>query len=158
VAALSGFGVAIELPDGWDCHIYSRSIYGNDAAGGTRAAIHAGSFPLPDNRGDFGSGAVEAMADDDVFLVLLEYDPACTQQPLFAADGPPAALDPGAFSSTVLQRALPGQAGSQAFFSTSGRAFCLYVVLGQLALRDQLVERANRVIETIRVSRENSSG
>ena len=91
------------------------------------------------------------MGSEDVLIVLLEYDPACTAQPLFQSEGPPGALEAEAFSPTVLQRSLPGQAGSQSFFSTGGRAFCLYVVLGQFANRSRLVPVANRVLARIAV-------
>jgi hypothetical protein len=146
VGRLSGFGVSVELPSGWDARLYGR-----DLGGPARAALHAGTFPLPNERGDFGSGAVELMGDDDVFVVLLEYDPASVDQALFSAAGQPRALASEAFSASVLQRALPGQAGAQTFFAASGRAFCLYVVLGQLANRYRLVERANDVIGAIRI-------
>jgi hypothetical protein len=91
------------------------------------------------------------MGDDDVLVVLLEYDPASVDQALFSATGQPQALDPDSFSSTVLQRALPGQAGFQTFFAANGRAFCLYVVLGQLANRNRLVALANGVVGAIRI-------
>ena len=146
MATLTGLGLRVELPGGWDGRIYGREV-----AGGTRAALHAGTFPLPGERGDFGSGAVDVMGSEDVLIVLLEYDPACTAQPLFQAEGPPGALEAEAFSPTVLQRSLPGQAGSQSFFSTGGRAFCLYVVLGQFANRSRLVPVANRVLARIAV-------
>lgn len=146
MTVLAGFGVAVDLPDGWD-----GRIYGRDVGGTTRAALHAGTFALPNERGDFGSGAVELMGEQDVFVVLLEYDPARTGQALFLADGAPAELYPGSFSPSVLQRSLPGHAGSQTFFRTGGRAFCLYAVVGQFANRERLVPLANQVVRSIRV-------
>ncbi len=146
MAGLTGFGLSIDLPIGWDGRLYSR-----DDGASARAALHAATFPLPNERGDFGSGAVELMGRNDVLVVLLEYDRAQTAQPLFAGQGAPAALDPAAFSPGALQRSRPGQAGAQAFFSAAGRAFCLYVVLGNFAARDGLVALANQVVGAIRI-------
>ncbi len=143
---LSGYGVAVDVPSGWDARLYSRGE-GESA----RAALHAATFPLPEDRGDFGSGAVETMGGGDVLVVLLEYDRAQTSQPLFAFPGVPARLDPASFSPALLQRTLPGQAGAQAFFSAEGRAFCLYVVIGRFADRDRLVALANQVVSAVRV-------
>ncbi len=147
MAELTGYGVSVELPNGWDARLYSRG--GPDAP---RAALHAATFPLPNERGDFGSGAVEMMGGDDVLVVLLEYDRAQTSQPLFASAGAPTALDPAAFSPGALQRSRAGQAGAQAFFNANGRAFCLYAVIGRSADRDRLVAVANRVVAGIRIA------
>jgi hypothetical protein len=60
-------------------------------------------------------------------------------------------LTPDLFSPFALQRLIPGQAGTQQFFTTGGRAFCLYVVLGSFANRYSLVSRANSVLATLQV-------
>ncbi|MDQ3573515.1 MAG: hypothetical protein M3404_01090 [Actinomycetota bacterium] len=54
-------------------------------------------------------------------------------------------------SPSSLQRTLPGQAGSQVFFSASGRAFCLYVVLGGYDNAQRLISLVNTVLGTIRI-------
>lgn len=146
MATLNGYGVTVDLPAGWDGRIYTR-----DVGGAARAAVHAATFPLPAQRGDFGAGAVEMMGGGDVFVVLLEYDPAQTGQPLFQAQSQPAAFSPGAYSPNVLQRAIAGQAGAQAFFAAGARAFCLYVVLGRYRNRDELAAVANEVIGAIHI-------
>jgi hypothetical protein len=55
------------------------------------------------------------------------------------------------FSPTAMPRAVPGRTAAQWFFSTGGRAFCLYVVLGSHRERDALLPLANTVVRTIRV-------
>ena len=146
MAGLSGYGIAVDVPAGWDAR-----IYGCGDGASCRAALHAATFPLPEKRGDFGSGAVEIMGRGDVLVVLLEYDRTRTEPPLFASQGVPAAIDPGTFSPSALQRALPNQAGAQAFFTAEGRAFCLYAVLGNSRDREGLAALANQVIGAIRV-------
>jgi hypothetical protein len=146
MARLTEYGVSVDLPSGWDGRIYTR-----DVGGQARAAVHAGTFPLPAQRGDFGAGAVETMGGGDVFVVLLEYDPAQTGQPLFQSQSQPSAFSTAAYSPNMLQRAIAGQAGAQAFFAAGGRAFCLYVVLGSFGNREKLAAVANEVISAIRI-------
>lgn len=146
MTTLSSYGLSVELPAGWDGRIYAR-----ETPAGTRAALHAGTFPLPTDRGDFGSGAVELMGEEDVLVVLLEYDPVMVEQALFEAEGVPGGVEPWEFSSTVLQRSIPGHAGAQSFFRAKGRTFCLYTVVGQVAHRGRLAARASEVIASITV-------
>lgn len=145
---LVGQRLALQLPPGWDGHIYRRAP--TDQAK-TFAVLHAANFPLPPDRGDFGSNAVEAMGPDHVLVVLFEYDPASASTALFSKQGAPSALDPKQFSPNSLQRALPGQAGTQVFFSEQGRALCLYVVLGSYANRSNLVALVNSVLQSLTI-------
>jgi hypothetical protein len=55
------------------------------------------------------------------------------------------------FAPNALQRRLPGQLGVQRFFTSNGRAFCLYVVLGSARFAPQLVEEAHRVLDNVAV-------
>jgi hypothetical protein len=50
-----------------------------------------------------------------------------------------------------LQRTIVGQAGVQRFFTVQGRAFCVYSVIGAVANRVALTDRANQVIGSFRV-------
>jgi hypothetical protein len=131
-----GFGIDADLPRGWEGGLRSAPPE-PPAPGEARTmsvsappVLHAGTFPLPVDRGDFGSGAVETMREGDTFVALVEYDRDEADTPLFAARGLPRRLDPRRFDQRSLQRSLPGQAGYQTFFTEGGRAFCLYVVLG----------------------------
>jgi len=150
MARVSALGVQVDLPTGWDARIYRRQATG---AATTHAILHAASFPLPLERGDYGSGAVEIMGADDVLVLLLEQHPGSAGTPLYAAEGVPGPFAAGDFSRDGLQRALPGQAGAQRFFSVNGRAWTLYVVLGSYAGRDRLVPIVNDVVATLGVGR-----
>jgi hypothetical protein len=152
---LAAFGLAVDLPAGWEGRLRRRHP---EPGASTHAVLHAATFPLPAERGDYGGGAVEAMGDDDVFVALFEHDPAAAGSPLFAHAGPPV-VDPASFRPTALQRMLPGQSGWQRFFTDGGRAFCLYVVLGSHARRAVLAPRADAVVRTLSVrSRRTDSG
>lgn len=148
---LSGMGIGLDLPQGWDGRIAPRdpgtARLPAGAAPPTGGALaHVANFPLPPTRGDFGSGAVEIMSGSDVLMVLLEYGRESASTALFATPGPPRQLAPDAFSSRALQRTIQGQAGLQMFFTASGRPFCLYVVLGSYNDRSRLVPMVNTVL------------
>jgi hypothetical protein len=109
------------------------------------------TFPLPDDIGDFGSGAVTLMSPQDVFACLFEYGPESVGTALFSQQGRPAALAPDDFSPVRLRRGLVGQSGTQWFFTEAGRPFSLYAVLGSHALREALVPRVNALIASLTV-------
>jgi hypothetical protein len=115
------------------------------------ALAHLGNFPLPPDRGDFGSGAVDQMLARDAFVALLEYEPASAGTALFAHRGLPRNLAGADFSRASLQRTIEGQAGTQVFFNEAGRAFCLYVVLGAATQAIRVVPQVNRVLEDIEI-------
>lgn len=149
MSRLDRAGIGVELPIGWE-----GSISGGDfrlLADGARqpTVLHLGSFPLPVERGSFGSGAVEVMSTRDIFIALFEYGPDSVGTALFAAEGIPRTLQARQFDRNALQRALPGQSGLQQFFTHRGRAFCLYVVLGSHIDRADLVHQVNAVLDSL---------
>jgi hypothetical protein len=159
MTALVDGGISVELPDGWDGQIRAAGQGRHEAraagaaepasASGTRV-LHAASFALPPDRGDYGSGAVELMGGSDVLVCLLEHEPEVAGTALFARQGIPR-LEPSMFSPQTMQRALPGMAGTQHFFQLAGRAFCLYVVVGSWRTRAPLVRTADRVASSIQI-------
>ncbi len=150
-------GIEVAVPRGWDAEIYRREgdFTGQAAAdaGALRPVVHLGTFPLPTGRGDFGSGAVEIMNQDDLLVVLFEYGRESVGTPLFARSGIPrvAAAD---FGPNNMQRPIAGQSGAQYFFNQSGRAFCLYVVLGAHARRNELVPEVNQLLAGLTIDPE----
>ncbi len=154
--------LGVSLPAGWDGRISIRRDGATDklvSATGTGVfaarsypVVHLANFGLPEDRGDFGSGAVELMGDHDIFIVLFEHEPASAQTALFRADGMPRTVDRREFDPSNLRRGIAGQSGYQAFFHEQGRAFCLYVVLGAHARRARLVPILNRVLGTVTIS------
>ncbi len=155
MADLRAHGIGVGLPAGWDGRISVRrdgtpqlAVSATGTRVGTlqaRPVLHVANFGLPNDRGDFGSGAVELMGDGDVFVVLFEHGPEAVGTALFRSVGLPAPA-PGEFDPYNCRRGIPGQSAYQAFFQESGRAFCLYVVLGSHAHRHKLVPMVNRVL------------
>jgi hypothetical protein len=161
VAELTGHGVTLDVPSGWDGRIVRRpqqgeastADSGSAAPSGatTHAVVQLASVALPSTIADFGGGVVEQLGVHDVLVVLFEYNPASAGTRLFSGRGLPRALEANAFSPNVLQRRLRGQAGTQVFCTEAGRPFSLYIVLGSYENRTELVPMVNQVLETIRV-------
>ena len=80
-------GVVGGVPrDGWDARIYRRpqTDHGED----NHPILHAANFPLPAERGDYGSGAVDRMRGDDVLVVLIEFGTDSAGTALFSQGSP----------------------------------------------------------------------
>lgn len=166
VMKLQSHGITTDLPAGWEGRITVRNSpttvdrsLGADRAGpvghpGETAwpVAHLGNFPLPEHRGDFGSGAVDVMTDQDVLVVLAEYGPECAGTALFKHKGLPTNLTPAMFSASALQRVVPGQAGCQVFFTVANRAFCCYTVLGRQSNASRLLPQAQATLAATRIS------
>lgn len=146
---IAGLGFDVAVPSGWDVQITARAPREDDAS--DQPVVHAANFPLPNDRGDFGSGAVDIMTNEHVFVSLLEYDPSEASSALFALEGMPRRLKTKEFGRNRLQRAIPGQSGYQKFFNEGGRAFCLYIVLGNHDRRTDLVPVAERLLAGVRL-------
>jgi hypothetical protein len=149
MASISAHGIEAALPDGFEGRIFVRAVTGNEV---TYPVAHFATFPLPTDVGDFGSGAVTQMASNDIFVALFEYGPASSGTRLFARRGMPRFLATDNFKPTVLRRGIPGQSGTQWFFTEADRPFTLYVVLGSHALRGSLVPRVNVLLGSVKVA------
>ena len=152
-------GVSIDVPDGWEAELAwaegspSPSDFSRFAKSGGRVVAHLANFVMPAERGDYGSGAVETMDANAVFMALLEFDQSSRPGALFASrKGLPVDLHSRDFSPDQLQRRLPGQSGLQRFFTVRERRFVLYVVIGSHRRREVLAPEANRLLRRISIS------
>lgn len=145
---LQAHGITAALPGGFEGQILRRPA---SAGVVTMPVAQFATFPLPAGVGDFGGGAVDLMGTSDIFAVLFEYGPESLGTALFARSGMPRQLGPLDFRPFTLRRGLPGQSGTQWFFTEAGRAFTLYVVLGSHVQRRQLLPRVNALLQGITV-------
>lgn len=153
-------GIEADLPAGFDGRIFRRAATGGAR---TRAVAHLASFALPASVADFGGGAVERMGPGDVLVILFEYGPESLGTRLFARPGMPRRLRPGDFRRTLLRRGIPGQAGTQWFFTEAARPFTLYAVVAEAGVdagraaavvgRAAAVGKVNAVLAGIRFDR-----
>ena len=159
---INAHGMTVNVPAGWEGRIFRRKEAGEVRTAevpGAEAPVGEHTFPLaqfatvplPVDAADYGSDVVESLGPGDVFVVLKEFAPEEGSSALFARAGLPRALDPEAFNPGTLQRTLPGQAGQQIFFNEGGRAFCLYVVIGDFRRRGELVSAVNRVLAQVKI-------
>lgn len=151
MSRLTRAGIGVEVPTGWEGSIAGGDFRLLDDGASEPTVMHLGSFPLPVERGSFGSGAVELMSNRDVFMVLFEYGDDSVGTALFESEGIPRNLQARQFDRNALQRALPGQSGLQQFFTHRGRAFCLYVVLGSHIDRADLLPQVNAVLDSLEI-------
>lgn len=145
---LAAHGLNVALRPGWEGRILRRHTETEHET--TYSVVHLATFPLPEARGDFGAGVTELMRSPDIFVVLFEYGPESLGSPMFRAEGIPR-LTADQFSSTRLQRPLPGQLGCQLFFTEGDRPFCLYVVAGSRAYLPRIVGEVNVVLEGLEI-------
>lgn len=157
-ARLRASGVELAVPRGWDA-AFARRPAGPSAPGSaTRAAaednvlLHAATFPLPPVRGDYGSGALDSMGPDGVFVSLMEMGPSQPGARLFGLPVLPR-LDPRDFSPASLQRPQRDQTGAQYFLTLAERPFGLFVVLGSHDRRAALVPVARELLAGLTVVR-----
>jgi hypothetical protein len=154
---LQAHGIETDLPPGWEGRIGVRTAPSESTRTlGTigevpNPIVHLANFALPEDRGDFGSGAVDLMGEQHVLVVLFEYGPECVGTALFERRGLPKDLKPNMFSASALQRTLPGQAGCQIFFTENDRAFCCYTVLGRQAAANRVLPGANATLSATRI-------
>ncbi len=148
MTALESHGVRIELPRRWSGRIFRRP--------GGGATLHAGDFDLPLDDGEFGDQSTAVMPAGATFLALTEYVAGAGLEPgqgLFAPRRIPRTLDPTSFSPRGLAHPRPGQAGTQHFFTTANRPFCLYVVVsGPRIDRPRQLAATGVVLQSLRIS------
>lgn len=159
---LAGHGLAVALPARWEGRLYRRTVgqpstalRAQPTATGwpgelSHPILHLANFALPASRGDYGTGAVERMGQDNLFVALLEFGPECLGTALYSPRGLPC-VTPGQFDPNGMQRRVAGQAGFQHFFTEGNRPFCLYVVIGSHRQAVRLAKQANEVLERIEV-------
>ncbi len=155
---VAAHGLSIDPPQGWEVAIYRRS--GDDPStaraevgleGTSNPVLHLATVPLVAGRGDYGSGVVEALEDLDAFVALVEFDAEAVGTALFSHAPVPRTVRGEDLQPHTLQRVIAGQAGAQYFASESGRAFCLYVVVGAAGLGAATAERVSSALATLRI-------
>jgi hypothetical protein len=146
---IARYGLSVEGLPGWEARISRRPEQVPGEV--THPVLQGCTRPLPAERGDFGSGVVEHLDVDDIFVSLVEFGTDVADEGLFAPQGRPA-LAPSQFSPDRIQRNLPRITAAQHFFSEGGRAFCLFVVLGAHSRRMALAPRAERFVTSLRVT------
>jgi hypothetical protein len=145
---LEAHGLRVTLPPRWSGRVFARD--------GALATLHAATFPLALDDGEFGDRSTGLMPAQGSFIALTEYRAGGSLQPgtgLFAARRIPRPLDPSSFAHAGLAHPRAGQAGMQHFFTVSGRPFCLYAVIaGERRGRRAQLAVIDHVLASMRIS------
>ena len=147
---VAAHGISVDLPHGWEGRIFRRR-QGDPT-------LHAATFALPFEDGEFGTGATERMPAGGAFLTITEYRPGTGLVPgrgLFAPHAIPLPIARSRFRPSHLLVARRGQRGYQHFFTTAGRPFCLYAVIRepQLGAARADVGSMNDVLGSLTIER-----
>jgi len=147
---VAAHGISMDLPHGWEGRIFRRR-QGDPT-------LHAATFALPFEDGEFGTGATERMPAGGAFLTVTEYRPGTGLVPgrgLFAPHAIPLPIARSRFRPSHLLVARRGQRGYQHFFTTAGRPFCLYAVIRepQLGAARADVGSMNDVLGSLTIER-----
>lgn len=144
-------GITLELPAGWEVEVDRGSGEQPPGAPDLRTPrTHIANFPLPVDRGDYGSFAVEQMPRGGALICLLEEASPAAGSALHSHEGVPR-LSTADFSAEAMQRPQAGRAGAQAFFHVGRRAFVLYVVIADRLNRAAQVDEVNCVLAGITI-------
>lgn len=153
MATIRAHGIAVQLPRRFEGRIFVRPA----SVGVSYPVGQFATFPIPDDIGDFGSGAVTLMGPEDVFATLFEYGPESLGTALFSPQGLPSSFSPDDFSPVRLRRGIPGQSGTQRFFTEAERPFSFYAVLGSHVRRKSLVPIVNELLSSLFISPASTS-
>ncbi|MGH2868389.1 MAG: hypothetical protein ACRDNK_12590 [Solirubrobacteraceae bacterium] len=152
--SLEAHGIRVALPAHWSGRVFRRA--------GGNATLHAASFSLVLDDGEFGDATTARMPPGGSFLALTEYLPGAGLVPgegLFAPPRVALPLEPTRFSIKGLAHPRPGQAGAQQFFTSAGRPFCLYVVLaGPSGHRRRQLPRLDAILRSLRIAPAGGGG
>jgi hypothetical protein len=143
-------GLSLPVPAGWEARIRLATAHEEGAA--LFPVVHAASVPLPADRADYGGGVVERLRADDVFVAIVEFGAEAANSNLYPEVERLPRIDASMFHPFRLQRRIAGQAGTQAFFTLKGRAFCIYVVIGSFARRVELARKASEIIAGLSIA------
>ena len=163
---LQAHGIETDLPPGWEGRISLRRPPVTADRPAARAAerpmgravtdspvVHLANFPLPEQRGDFGSGAVDLMGSGHVLVVLFEYGPESVGQALFRRQGLPTQLRPGHVQpARRCSGRCPARPGARCSSPRpDGRSACTSCSVAT-ARRPRLVPLANRTLSATRIA------
>ena len=151
---LSAYGIALDVPSGWEAELSlqdAEETEADPAPGKGLVVLHAANFWLPTERDDYGAEALEAMGPAGVFIALVEFDRDAVGSLLFEHQGIPTDLQPDDFDPAALRRPMRAQAGLQRFFHSAGRAFCLHAVIGSYHHRHPLTPEANTLLSNLTI-------
>jgi hypothetical protein len=171
MATIQGYGLSVDVPDGWEGRVFREADPEEDDG---RPTMHVGNFAMPTDDATYGSSIIKSMTSGgQMYMVLAEYTPDCllpntgatvpddpatvdiTQvgAVAFGNPGVPVLQVPDFFRDVVHgTTSLPNATAVQIPFTTAGRLFVLYAVVGDDSGLSTAVASLNDVLATLLVS------
>jgi hypothetical protein len=144
----SEYGMSVDLPAGWEGHIWAPG-YDNllDAAG---PILHAATFPLPPGDGSFGELAATRLDSADLFVGLIGVGSEFAHVGIYAPESFSVPSKVTAFDPTNSPAPVPGVSCLQQFGTVQNWGFCLYLMIGSAVDGDGLAAMRD-VLSRVRV-------
>jgi hypothetical protein len=146
---LADRGLAVDVPSGWEGRIFVPAVAPPAV---NLPVLHVSSVALPPARSSYASEAGPSLGGSGALAAIIEFEPALAGVGLFAASGIPSRISPSELDPAALQLPARNQGGVQRFFSSAGRAFCLYVIAGLDPGLDRRLASLNGVIATVEIA------
>jgi hypothetical protein len=124
---LSKDGISVDLPAGWEGRAFVPKV---PPPALNFPVLHASSFAMVPDDSSFAGRLAAAMGDRDAMFSLVEYDPRLAGDALFREHRLPLRVGPAEVHPMAMQVPRRGRGAAQRFFAATGRAFCLYVIVG----------------------------
>ncbi len=145
---LVSHGISIEVPRGWEGRFFVPDV---PPPAVNLPVLHLTDTILSRERSSFAPELAARAGGTGVLIALLEFEHTLADRGLYAPQGLNLPLLRERFHPRALQVPSRVQEGHQRFFSTHGRAFCLYVVLGTSRGVDQRLRTVNDTLASLRI-------
>jgi len=146
---LKGHGLSIDVPARWEGRIFVPTL---PPPAINLPILHLTDTVLPLQRSTYAPEVADRAGSSGALVALVEFEDRLADRGLYAPQGLRLPLRRESFDARALQLPNPSQEGHQRFFSQSGRAFCLYVVLGTAPGVDLRLRTLNRSLATLQVA------
>jgi hypothetical protein len=149
MTVLAAHGISVNLPRGWEGRIFVPDLAPPAV---NLPVMHLTDTVLTPERSSYGPELASRAGGGGTLVALVEFASELAGHGLYEPQGPGLPLTRDRFHPASLQVPSRVQAGHQRFFSTHGRAFCLYVVLGTWRGTARRLGIVNEILATLRIA------
>jgi hypothetical protein len=148
VSTLASHGISIVVPTGWEGRFFVPDV---PPPAVNLPVLHLTDVVLTHERSSFAPELAARAGGTGVLVALLEFEHTLADKGLYAPQGLGLPLERERFHPRALQLPSRVQEGHQRFFSSHGRAFCLYVVLGTGRGAERRLRTVNDALASLRI-------
>jgi hypothetical protein len=155
LTTLASHGISIDIPRGWEGRFFVPDV---PPPAVNLPVLHLTDAILTPQRSSFAPELAARAGGTGVLVALLEFEHTLADEGLYAPQGLGLPLGRERFDPRALQVPSMVQEGHQRFFSSHGRAFCLYVVLGTAGGLEARLRTVNDALATLRIRPNGARG